>query len=128
MGGGEELVDVGGDEIGDVGMDGDGGVEEGDLAAGGLGLWEGLEGVGLVEEDLALEVGGLDEVAVDESEGADTGTGEQRCGCGSGGSTTDYGDVGCGEPLLTGGADSGEENLTGVAVVEGDLGGEVRGL
>ncbi len=120
VGGGEEFVDVGGDEVGDVGMDGDGGVEEGDLAAGGFGLGEGLEGVGLVEEDLALEVGGFDEVAVDEGEGADTGAGEQR-GCGgSGGSATDDGDVGCGEHLLSGGADSGEEDLTGVAVVGGD--------
>ena len=57
VGGGEEGVDVGGDEVGDVGVDGDGGVEEGDLAAGGFGLGEGLEGVVFVEEDLALEVG-----------------------------------------------------------------------
>src|ERR1700679_3727934 len=46
VGGAEEFVDVGGDEVGDVGMDGDGGVEEGDLAAGGLGFWEGFAGVG----------------------------------------------------------------------------------
>jgi hypothetical protein len=60
------LVDVGGDQVGDAGMDGDGGVEEGDLAAGGFGLGAGFEGVFFVEEDLALEVGGLDEVTVDE--------------------------------------------------------------
>src|SRR5207302_219600 len=74
LGRGEELVDVGGDEVGDVGMDGDGGVEEGNLAAGGFGLGEGVAGVGLVEENLALEVGGFDEVAVDESKGTDAGT------------------------------------------------------
>ena len=77
MGGGEELVDVGGDQVGDVRVDGDGGVEEGDLAAGGFGFGEGLEGVGLVEEDLALEVGGFDEVTVDEGEGSDAGAGEE---------------------------------------------------
>ena len=82
----EEIVDVGGDQVGDVGVDGDRGVEEGDFAAGGFGFGEGLAGVGLVEEDLALEVGGLDEVAVDEGEGADAGAGEERGGCGPGGS------------------------------------------
>ncbi len=45
VGGGEELVDVGGDQVGDVGVDGDGGVEECDLAAGGFGLGQGLESV-----------------------------------------------------------------------------------
>ncbi len=53
-----------------------------------------VEGVGLVEEDLALEVGGFDEVAVDEGEGPDAGAGKQRGGGGSGGSAADDGDVG----------------------------------
>ncbi len=120
VGGGQEFVDVGGDEVGDVGVDGDGGVEEGDFAAGGFGLGEGVAGVGLVEEDLALEVGGFDEVAVDEGEGADTGAGEERGGGGSGGSYADDGDVGGAKQLLTGGCDAGEEDLAGVAVVIGD--------
>ncbi|MCU1222894.1 MAG: hypothetical protein JWQ42_987 [Edaphobacter sp.] len=125
MGGGEELVDVGGDKIGDVGVDGDGGVEEGNLAASSFGLGERLKGIGLVEEDLALEVGGLDEVAVDEGEGADTGSGEEGGCCRSGGSAADDGDVRGGEHLLAMGSDAGEEDLTGVAVVVGD--GGVRG-
>ncbi len=120
LGGGEELVDVGGDEVGDVGVDGDGGVEEGDLAAGGFGFGEGFAGVGLVEEDLALEVGGFDEVAVDEGEGADAGAGEEGGGGGSGGSDADDGDVGGGEELLAGGSDAGKEDLAGVAVMIGD--------
>jgi len=119
VGGGEEIVDVGGDQVGYVGVDGDGGVEEGDLAAGGLGLGEGLEGVGLVEEDLPLEVGGFDEVAVDEGEGSDAGAGEERGGGCSGGSAAYDGDVGGGEEMLAMGSDAGEENLAGVAVVEG---------
>ena len=125
MGGAKELVNVGGDKIGDVGVDGDGGVEERDLAAGGFGLGEGLEGVGLVEEDLALEVGGLDEVAVDEGEGADAGSGEERGCCCSGGSAADDGDVRGGELALALGSDAGEEDLTGVAVVV--VNGDVRG-
>ena len=77
MGGGEEFVDVGGDEVCDVGVDVDGGVEEGDLAAGSFGFGESFEGVGFVEEDLALEVGGFYEVAVDEGEGSYAGSGEE---------------------------------------------------
>jgi hypothetical protein len=115
MGWGKEFVDVGGDEVGDAGVDGDGGVEEGDLAAGGFGFGEGVAGVGFVEEDLALEVGGLDEVAVDEGEGADAGAGEEGgCSC-SGGSDAYDGDVDGGEELLAGGSDAGEEDLAGVA-------------
>ena len=97
MRGGEEFVDVGGDEIGYVGVDGDGGVEEGDFAAGGFGFGEGFAGIGLVEEDLALEVGGFDEVAIDEGEGADAGAGEEGCGGGSGGSDAYDGYMGGGE-------------------------------
>ncbi len=123
LGGGEEFVDVGGDEVGDVGVDGDGGVEEGDFAAGGFGFGEGFAGVGFVEEDLALEVGGFDEVAVDEGESSDAGAGEEGCGCGSGGSYADDGDVGGGEELLAGGADAREEDLAGVAVVIWDARG-----
>ena len=92
------------------------GVEESDLAARSLGLGEGFERVGFVEEDLALEVGGLDEVAIDEGEGADAGAREQRGGGGPGGSDADDGDVGGGELLLTCGADAGKEDLAGVAL------------
>ncbi len=97
-------------------MDGDAGVELGDVAAGGLGLGQALAGVGLIEEDLALEVGGLDEVAVDEGEGAYAGSGEQRGRGSAHGTTADDGDVCPREPLLAGDADGGEENLAGVAV------------
>jgi hypothetical protein len=120
VGGGEKFVDVGGDEVGDVGVDGDGGVEEGNFAAGGFGLGEGVAGVGLVEEDLALEVGGFDEVAVDEGEGADPGPGQERGGGGSGGSYADDGYVGGTKQLLAGESDAGEEDLAGVAVVIAD--------
>jgi len=103
-----------------VGMNGDGGVEEGDLATGGFGFGEGFAGVGLVEEDLALEVRGFDEITVDEGEGAYARTGEERRGCGSGGSDANDGDVGGAKELLAGGTDAGEEDLARVAVVIGD--------
>jgi hypothetical protein len=129
VGRGEEFVDVGGDEICDAGVNGNGGVEERDFAAGSFGFGEGFEGVGLVEEDLSLEVRGFDEVAVDESEGADAGTGQERSGGGSGSSDADDGDMGRGKQVLAEGADAGEENLTGVAVLirdgfgDGETGG-----
>jgi len=126
VGWGEELVDVGGNEVGDVRMDGDGGVEDGYFAAGGFGFGEGVAGVGLVEEDLALEVGGFDEIAVDEGEGADAGAGEEGGGGGPSGSDADDDYVRGGEKLLAGGADAGEEDLAGVAVLIGDE-GESRG-
>lgn len=116
LGVGEEGVDVGGDEVFDVGVDADVGVEEGDLTAGGFCLGERVEGVLLVEEDLTLEIGGFDEVAVDEREGADPGAGEER-GCrGSGGSAAYDGGVSGGEALLACGANAGEENLAGVTL------------
>lgn len=121
VGGGEELVDVVRDEVCDVRVDGDVGVEEGDLASGGLGFGERVAGVGLVEEDLALEVGGFDEVAVDKGEGADAGARQEGGGSGSGGSDADDGDVGGGEEMLAGGSYAGEENLAGVTVcIEND--------
>jgi hypothetical protein len=89
-------------------MDGDAGVELGDVAAGRLGLGQRFEGVGLVKEDLALEVGGLDEVAVDEGEGTNAGAGEQRCGGCAHGSAADDRNMGGGEPLLALLTDAGE--------------------
>ena len=114
--GGEEFLNVGRDEVGDARVDGDGGVEEGDLAAGGFGFGEGVAGVGLVEEDLTLEVGGLDEVPVYEGEGADACTGEQGGSGRSGGSDADDGDMGVGKVLLSGRADAGKEDLPGVTL------------
>lgn len=122
MSGCKELVNVGGDEVCDVGLHGDGGVKEGDLAARSLCLREGVECVGLVEEDLTLEIGGFDEVAIDEGEGSDAGAGQEGCGCGTSGSAADDGDMSGGEELLAGGPDAFEEDLARVSVVIGDGG------
>ena len=114
--GGEERGGVGGDEVGDVRVDVDGGVDAGEVAAGGFGLGEGGAGVVFVEEHLALEVGGLDEVAVNEGESPDAGAGQQAGRGGSGGADAYDGDVGPSKKLLAGFADGGEEDLAGVAV------------
>ena len=115
IGGAEEVLDVGGDEVGDVGCDADGGVGGEELAAGGLGLGEGVSRVPFVEEDLALEIRGLNEVAIDEGEVADAGAGEERGGRGPGGADADDGDMGASEGQLAGLADAGKEDLAGVA-------------
>ncbi len=49
VGAGEQGVDVGGDEVRDHWLDVNGGVEGGDLAAGGFGLGQGFAGVGFIE-------------------------------------------------------------------------------
>ena len=116
VGRGEE-VDVIGDEVGDVRGDVDGGVDAGEVAAGGFGFGEGSAGVLFVEEHLALKVGGLDEVAVDEGEVADAGARKEACGGGAGCADAHDSSVGVGEKLLAGCADAGEEDLAGVAVV-----------
>ena len=119
-----------GDEVGDVGVDVDAGVDAGEMAAGGFGFGESGAGVVFVEEHLALQVGGLDEVAVDESEPADAGAGQEAGGGCAGGSYANDGDVGAAEELLAGLADAGEEDLAGVAVLIGDWigGGDVWSL
>jgi hypothetical protein len=127
--GGEEGGGVGGDEVGDVGVDVDAGVDAGEVAAGGFGFGEGGAGVVFVEEHLALEVGGLDEVAVDESQPADAGASQEAGGGGTGGADADDGDVGSSKELLAGFADAGEEDLAGVTVFirKGQTGGGVGG-
>jgi len=119
--GGEEVWGVGWDEVGDVGVDADAGVDAGEVAAGGFGLGKRGAGVVFIEEHLTLEVRGLDEIAVDEGEAADSGSGEEAGGGGSGGPYSYDGDVSSDEKLLAGGSDGGEEDLPGVAVCVRDL-------
>ena len=65
----------------------------------------------------APTVGLLDEVAVDESEGADAGAGKERSGCGSGGSNAYDGDVSGCEEGLAWSSDTRKENLARVTVL-----------
>ena len=108
---GEQGMDVVGYEIGDVGVDLDVAVEACDLSPCGLCLRSGGGGIGLVKENLTLQVALLDEIAVDEDEGADTGSGKQ-CGRGrAGGTAADDGDCGAGEALLSFLTDGRKEDL-----------------
>ena len=120
VGGGEEIVDVGGDKVGCVGVDLNAGVECSNVAAGGFGFGERVPGVSFVEKDLALEVGGFNEVAVDQRQLADTCASEEAGGCGAGCAYTNDGGVGDAEFLLAVGADAGKEHLAGVALGFGD--------
>ncbi len=122
--GGEELGGVLGNQVGDVGVDANAGVDAGEVTAGGFGFGESGAGVVFIEEHLALEVGGFDEVAVDEGEMADSGTGQQARGGCSGGADADDGDMRLAEKLLSSLADAGEEDLAGVAFLIGDGAGD----
>ncbi len=107
-------MDIAGNQVGDTGMDLDRTVEERDFAPGGFGLGQGRERIGFIEEHLALQVALFDEIAIDQGESADAGTGEQTGGRSPSGSATGYGDVGRCQPSLAFFADSGEEHLTGI--------------
>ena len=63
-----QVEDVGVVDVGDDRLDLDRAVDQPQLPRGGLGLGEIVGDVLLVEEDLALEVVGLDEVAVDDAD------------------------------------------------------------
>lgn len=108
-------MDVFRDEVRDASVHSDGGVEGGDVTAGGLGLGERGVRIGLVEENLALEVRRLDKVSVYEGEGPDAGAGQQAGGSRSCGSYANDGGVGGGDFLLAFDADAGEKHLAGVA-------------
>ena len=112
----EEGGCVGRGQIGDVGCDSGFGVDLGEAAAGSFGLGQGFSGVLFGEEHLTLEVGGLDEVAVDDGEVADAGPREQTGGSGSGGSAADEGNVSGGELLLASDTDGRKKTLPGIAI------------
>jgi len=107
-------VDVRGHEVGHVRVDGDVAVEGGDSAAGGFGFGQRVARVGLVEENLTLEVALFDEIAVDKREESDSGARQQAGGGGSGGADADDGDMRAQQLFLARGSNSGEEHLPGV--------------
>jgi len=78
-------------EIGDDTFDGNGGIDGAELALGGDGLGEDVEGVGLIEERLPLQVGGLNEIAIDDFEVADAGANKKIGGGSADGAAADDG-------------------------------------
>jgi hypothetical protein len=122
--GGEEIGGVVGDEVGDVRGDLDAGVDAGEVAAGGFGFGESGAGVVFVEEHLALQVGRLDEIAIDEGEVADARARKKPCGGRAGCAYTNDGDVRMAKELLSSFTDAREEDLTGVTLAVRDGEGE----
>ena len=89
------------------------------LRARGIRLGTRVAGVGLVEEDLALQVALLDEVAVDEGERTHAGARQQACRCRTGGADANHGHMGALDPGLARGTNAGEEDLARVPFVRG---------
>lgn len=112
----EQRVDVAGGEVGDMGLDLDLAIEERNFAACGLGFGQGFAGVGLIKENLALEIAFFDEIAVNQGEAADAGAGQQAGGGGSGGSNANERDMGLADALLAVGANTGKKDLTGITL------------
>ncbi len=70
----EEGFGVARAEIGDNAFDGDGGINRAQFAFGGDSLGKGIESIGFIEERLPLQVRGLHEIPIDDSDIADAGT------------------------------------------------------
>ncbi len=109
-------MDVRGNQVRNARLDNDPGVEQGNLAAGGLGLGQRVAGVGFIKEHLPLQVAGLDKVAVDQREAPNAGPGKQAGSSGSGCSAADQRNMRGGKFGLARGADAREQDLAGVAV------------
>ena len=89
-----------------------------DFAGGSDGLGQRFGGVGLVEEHLTLKVTGLDVVAVDDAQVANSGAGEQAGQRRSGGAASDDGDARSGKPLLAFRPNGLKEDLARIAFGE----------
>ena len=105
----QELMDIGRNDVGDVSADLGFAIEGGDFAAGGFGFSEGVAGVGLIEKDLTLQAAFFDEVAVNEGEGSDAGSGEEAVAAVTRGF----------DAVLTLGADGGKQDLARVPFADG---------
>ena len=97
-----------------MGGDGEGGVEAGDPRGGGFGLR--AADVERGEDRLALEVGGLDRVVVDEGERAHAGRREILQRRGANAAAADEHDMGLAERHLTRAADLWQDDVAGEAV------------
>jgi len=111
----DQFDDVGVVNVGDDGLDVNAGVDGAELASGGLGLGQVLGNVVLVEEDLALQVAGFDEVAIDQAQVADPGADKRVGQYGPQRPAAAESDVTVQEPPLTLLADAVEAHLTAVA-------------
>jgi len=123
---GQEFLSIPRAEVGDHALHGHIGVDGMQPAFGGDGFGQRVAGVGLVEQRLALQVRGLDEVAVNDAEMAQSGAHKQvgeRCAQRA---RTDKHRARGQQALLTGLADRGEEDLS--RIFAGELGVHLRVL
>ena len=105
-------------EIGDDTFDGHGRIDRAQPALRGDRLGKNVESIGLLEEGLPLQVGGLHEIAIDDSQVADAGANEKiRCR-GADCAAADDDRPGGEKPLLPCRADPGEKHLARVFFLE----------
>jgi hypothetical protein len=78
---------------------------------GGNSFGQGVAGVAFIEERLALKIGGLDKIAVENAKTADPCAREKRGGRGTDGSATYEDSAGSGKVLLAFFADAREKDL-----------------
>lgn len=76
---GKQFFGVAGGEVGDDPFDAHAAVDGSQAALGGNGFGERFEGVGFVEESLALEIRGFDEIAVNDAQNPDSGADKKIC-------------------------------------------------
>jgi hypothetical protein len=90
------------------------------MAAGSLRFGQGGTGIIFVKEHLALKVGGLDEIAVNKGEAANSGASQQTGGSSARGSHTHDGNMSGAEAALPMLANAGEQHLARIpfAVVD----------
>ena len=101
-------------EIGYDSLDGNGGIDGFELALGGDGFGEGVAGVIFIEQGLALEIGGLDEIAIEDANAADAGADQEAgAGCANGSAADDDG-AGSEKALLALEAEACKKYLPGI--------------
>ena len=110
---GEDLHDVVRAQLDVVGDDVDGRVQRREARAGGAGL--GLADLRGLEQHLALQVGDVDAVAVEQAERADAGRGEVECGRGAEAPGAHHQHARAREFLLAGGTEFREQQVATVA-------------
>jgi hypothetical protein len=114
----QQLLYVAGVNISDHPFDGDARIDGLQLALRGNGFGENLAGISLIKENLTLQIRGLDEIAIDDSNTTDASPGEEICGRRTNSAAPEHDGAGREESLLTRQADSSKKDLTRVFFLE----------
>src|SRR5664280_218679 len=118
---GDVPLDVGGGHVGHERANFDRRVDAGDGTRRGDRLRDAGNGIGLLEEQLALEIAQLDEIPVDDRDPAHARAGEEADVCRSQGAAADHDHVTRANPLLSRRADRPEPRLARVPIVTREL-------